>query len=100
MTRLIDANKLWAAMAYDQTVDQYCYPCAERIWKAIKEQPTVDAIPITFERFRFVCRFFNVGCNEDRQIEFTCRRKDMIPEGCSWGICDKEHCPYMKGEEE
>ena len=48
MKRLIDANRLWLAMAYDQTVDQYCYPCAERIGKAIKEQPTVNAIPIEF----------------------------------------------------
>ena len=48
MERLIDANKLWLAMASDQTVDQYCYPCAERIGKAIREQPTVEAIPITW----------------------------------------------------
>lgn len=52
MKRLIDANKLWLAMARDQTVDQYCYPCAERIGKAIKEQPTVNAIPIEFIKAR------------------------------------------------
>jgi hypothetical protein len=46
MERLIDANKLWLAMESDQTVDQYCYPCAERIGKAIKEQPTIDAVHV------------------------------------------------------
>lgn len=64
------------------------------------EPKIVDTVPITFERFRSVCKFFAVGFDEDRKIEYTCRRKDMIPEGCSWGICDKEHCPYIKAEEE
>ena len=64
------------------------------------ESKGVDTVPITFEKFRFICKFFAVGYDEDRKIEFTCRRKDMIPDGCSWGICDKEYCPYMKVKKE
>lgn len=44
--RPIDADRLWLEMSYDQTVDQYCYPCIERIWKAIENTPTVDAVPV------------------------------------------------------
>jgi len=94
--RLIDGDALIDTL-YEHEFSSYIDKGA--VSTLINDEPAVDVIPITFERFRFVCKFFKVGCNEDRQIEITCRRKDMIPEGCSWGICDKEHCPYMKGEE-
>lgn len=37
------------------------------------------------------------GCDEYCGTNFykTCRRKDMIPEGESWGKCDEKHCPYF-----
>ena len=41
------------------------------------------------------CKYYHVGFDEDRVACDTCRHKDNIPAGCSWGICDKDHCPIF-----
>ena len=51
---------------------------------------------ISFEKFQNVCRFMKFGLVEGTTDTFepTCRRKDRIPKGSSWGTCDEQHCPY------
>ena len=97
MTRLINADEIKKREHDVILANGAKHRCFDTT--LLHEIPTIDAVPITFKKFRLVCKFFAVGYNVDRETELTCRRKDMIPEGCSWGICDKEHCPYMKVEE-
>jgi len=78
MKRLIDANKLWLSMASDQTVDQYCYPCIERIGKAIKEQPIVDAVPVVRCRVclkKRICSLYRETNNENGFCAWGVRKK-------------------------
>lgn len=55
---------------------------------------------MNFKTFQSACKYMKYGCNECCGSNFyeTCRRKDMIPKGHSWGICDEEHCPYFPEE--
>lgn len=50
-----------------------------------------------FREFQSACRFMNYGIVEDTTDTFepTCRRRDRIPQGASWGKCDEQHCPYF-----
>lgn len=50
-----------------------------------------------FNKFRENCKYEHPGFNIDRQLEYTCRHKDNQPVGCSWGVCDKAHCPLYGG---
>jgi hypothetical protein len=68
--------------------------------RVIESAPTVDAVPVTFETFRLVCKFFAIGYDEDRGTELTCRRKDMIPEGDSWGECSPDKCPFLNANKD
>lgn len=54
----------------------------------------VPEVSFSFEDFQEIC-YFGEDVNEDGFWKQTCRRKDMIPSGHSWGVCDKEHCPYV-----
>lgn len=96
--RLIDADAVKAVFE-EKSSEAVCgVKLCKAIISRIDEAPTIDAVP--FERFRLVCKFYAVAYRDDyRGTELTCRKKDMIPEGDSWGICDKEHCPYMKVDE-
>lgn len=66
------------------------------IKRNLNETEETDTITLKFENFRYICKHFAIGFDENHQAEFTCRRKDMIPQGDSWGICDSAHCPYAK----
>ena len=56
---------------------------------------------MTFEDFQDICKFAKTGYDmRQGGCVTTCRRKDMIPQGRSWGVCDKEHCPYVKKDSE
>jgi hypothetical protein len=50
-----------------------------------------------FNKFREHCKHEHPGYNIDRQLEYTCRHPDNQPPHCSWGTCDKEHCPLYGG---
>lgn len=56
---------------------------------------------MTFEEFQKTCKYMQYGCDQMGSHEFyeTCRKPDMIPQGHSWGICDKNHCPFVPEEE-
>ena len=56
---------------------------------------TKKTVTFTFNEFKEVCYYWEIGCDESRVEMDTCRREDMIPKGDSWGICDEEHCPYF-----
>lgn len=50
-----------------------------------------------FKNFQSACKYMEYGCDEflGRNFYPTCRREDRIPDGKSWGKCDKDHCPYF-----
>lgn len=55
---------------------------------------------MNFTTFQSHCKYAQYGLREGYSSEFelTCRRPDRIPEGCSWGACDKLHCPHFGSE--
>lgn len=50
---------------------------------------------MTFVEYQSDCPFAKFGLKDGylSEFELTCRRKDNIPAGHSWGVCDEEHCP-------
>lgn len=49
-----------------------------------------------FNTFRTACKYAGIGYDQEiDSIENTCRRKDRIPDGSSWGICKEDRCPYF-----
>ena len=54
-------------------------------------------IMIDFKTFRSVCKYMQYGSDYHGSSDFypTCRKKEMIPDGESWGICDENCCPYF-----
>lgn len=50
---------------------------------------------MSFLEYQSICPFCKFGIKDDclSEFELTCRRKDNIPHGWSWGICDEKHCP-------
>lgn len=50
-----------------------------------------------FGIFHSACRYMYYGIVDGFASKFepTCRRKDRIPKGSSWGRCSKELCPYF-----
>lgn len=33
--------------------------------------------------------------DDHTRMKSVCYRRDRIPEGHSWGICDEKHCPFF-----
>ena len=48
-----------------------------------------------FEILRDNCKHEHPGYNEDHQLIYSCRHKDRVPNGCSWGMCHEAVCPIM-----
>ncbi len=51
-----------------------------------------------FQTFQPLCPYSYMSYvypYDHTRMEATCQRKDRIPPGESWGICDKAHCPYF-----
>lgn len=50
---------------------------------------------MTFVEYQSICPFAKFGLKDGylSEFELTCRRKDNIPAGHSWGVCDEKHCP-------
>ena len=53
-----------------------------------------------FLKYQSSCPFckFSLKDGYASTFEQTCRRRDNIPAGYSWGVCDEAHCPEF-GEE-
>ena len=52
---------------------------------------------MNFETFQSMCKYAAYGLKEGyaSTFELTCRNPECVPQGCSWGICDEEHCPHF-----
>lgn len=51
--------------------------------------------PSEFIRFTTVCKYLK-PCYVDGMVEETCRHKENIPTGSSWGECSSHCCPIYK----
>lgn len=59
-----------------------------------------EKIEISFDLLRLACKHFGVSYDSYAdKIEFACHHIENIPQGDSWGICSRENCPFLKGEE-
>ena len=57
-------------------------------------------IQMTFEQLKNICKYCEWGFDplEDPSRLLTCRNKDNIPQGSSWGNCNISECPLLKRE--
>lgn len=53
---------------------------------------------VSFRDIKNICVHHALGI-EDGFVFSTCRDKDNIPKGCSWGECKQDKCPFLKGKE-
>lgn len=62
--------------------------------KVIKEK----IISLPFNQFAEYCKYSHGGLDIDRNYCPTCRNKENIPYGQSWGECNALVCPVFKGD--
>lgn len=57
-------------------------------------------IQMNFEQLRSMCKYCQWGFDEQQYPprQLTCRNKDNIPQGSSWGNCNIKECPLLKWE--
>ena len=50
-----------------------------------------------FTDLQNVCKYAGSAYDRDKNIIDVCRDPKAKPQGESWKLCDEEHCPLMKG---
>lgn len=56
------------------------------------------ALALLFRRFQDTCKYCRLGF-DGGFITDTCRKRDNIPKGSSWGECKLSTCPLLNEEE-
>ena len=71
----------------------------EVIFERSKNKGTLNdynLIEITFDDMRDICIFCKIGVGDLGIRKKTCRHKQNVPEGHSWGKCKLSVCPIVK----
>jgi hypothetical protein len=50
-----------------------------------------------FKAIQRFCKYCEVGFDRQKGYpELTCRHRENIPRGCSWGECNQDVCLFIK----